>query len=65
MDHEASFFTPEQLADHLGVPLNTVYTWRYRRTGPRGIKIGKHVRYRRSDVEAWLDEHADRPLSAR
>ncbi len=57
--------TPERLltlpevADHLGVPLQTVYQWRSRGDGPRGIKVGRHVRVRRDDLEAWLREHAD------
>lgn len=48
---------PEALARRLGVPLATIYAWNYKGTGPKYIKIGKHVRYRRSDVEAWLVEH--------
>ena len=46
-----------QLAELLGVPARTIYTWRYRRTAPPGIRLGKHLRFRRSDVEAWIDEH--------
>jgi excisionase family DNA binding protein len=49
----------QQLADYLGVPLASVYRWRYEGTGPRGIKVGKHVRYRRRDVEAWLETRTD------
>ena len=51
--------SPQQLADYLGVPLATVYRWRCEGTGPRGIKVGKHVRYRQRDVEAWLDTRSD------
>ena len=51
--------SPQQLADYLGVPLATVYRWRCAGTGPRGIKVGKHVRYRQRDVEAWLDTRSD------
>lgn len=46
---------PEWLAEHLGIPLATVYAMNHRGTGPRRIKVGKHVRYRRSDVDAWLE----------
>lgn len=49
---------PQQLADFLGVPLATVYAWRYRGDGPRASKIGRHVRFRRSDVDQWLDDCA-------
>jgi excisionase family DNA binding protein len=54
-----ALLSPQQLADYLGVPLASVYRWRYEGTGPRGIKVGKHVRYRRRDVEAWLETRTD------
>jgi excisionase family DNA binding protein len=49
----------EALALELGVPVRTVYAWRTAGTGPRGHKIGKHVRFRREDVEQWLTSRAD------
>ena len=58
------FVTTEELAEELGVPVRTVYAWRHRGLGPRGYKIGKHVRFRRSDVEEWLERQADQPHSA-
>lgn len=47
--------TAEELAGHLSVPLGTVYAWRYRSQGPKAIKVGRHLRYRWAEVEAWLD----------
>jgi excisionase family DNA binding protein len=55
----AEWISPEQLAAELGIPIKTVYQWRYLRTGPRGHRIGRHVRYRRRDIEAWLATQAD------
>ncbi len=52
--------TLPEVADYIGVPLHTLYGWRSRSAGPRGIKVGKHVRVRRGDLETWLDAHADR-----
>lgn len=46
--------SPQDLADHLGVPVKTTYEWTYRGTGPKAIKVGRHVRYRWSDIETWL-----------
>jgi excisionase family DNA binding protein len=43
-----------QLADYLDVPAATVYRWNYLGTAPQRIVVGRHVRYRRSDVERWL-----------
>ena len=51
--------TVEDLAELVGVPPRTVYTWRQEKTGPRGIRVGKHLRFRLADVEAWLEKRAD------
>ncbi len=45
--------TISELAEREGVPVNMVYRWNSRGEGPRYLKIGKHVRYRFSDVIAW------------
>lgn len=50
--------TTEELAETLRVPKYTVDYWRSRGIGPRGIKVGKRVLYRWTDVEAWLDRKA-------
>lgn len=47
--------TAEEIADYLGVPLGTVYQWSSRGGGPRLIKVGRHLRARWSDIEAYLD----------
>jgi predicted DNA-binding transcriptional regulator AlpA len=48
----------QEVSTYLGVPAATLHAWRYRKTGPRGSKVGRHVRYRWEDVERWLDEQA-------
>lgn len=50
---------PRDIAAWLDVPLQTVYAWRHRGEGPPGLKVGRHVRYRRKDVEAWLESQRD------
>jgi excisionase family DNA binding protein len=47
--------SPSELAGYLGVPVKTIYQWHHRGSGPRYLKVGRHVRYRRSDVELWLE----------
>lgn len=44
----------EDLAGELDIPKRTLDDWRYRRVGPPFVKVGTLVRYRRSDVDAWL-----------
>ncbi|MGI9085612.1 MAG: helix-turn-helix transcriptional regulator [Aeromicrobium sp.] len=48
---------PEWLADYLGIPLASVYQMNSKGSGPRRIKVGRHVRYRKVDVDSWLDQH--------
>ena len=51
----------QELADYLGVPVATLYQWRTKRYGPVGLRIGKHIRYRRVDVERWLASLSEGP----
>ena len=44
----------QELAAYLDIPVKTIYAWRYHGEGPRGFRIGRHVRFRWHDVEAWL-----------
>ncbi|GGO56722.1 hypothetical protein GCM10012287_50950 [Streptomyces daqingensis] len=48
------YLTPLDLADLLCVPVETVYQWRRKRTGPRGFRVGRHVRYDPEDVQTWV-----------
>jgi excisionase family DNA binding protein len=45
----------QELADYLGIPLQTLYVWAARGTGPDRIRVGRYTRYRLSAVNAWLD----------
>jgi excisionase family DNA binding protein len=50
--------TVEAVAEYLGVPVATVYAWNSRGLSPKRYRVGKYVRYRRTDVEAWIDQQA-------
>lgn len=52
--HKPGLLTPEQLSEFLGIPVGTIYQWRYTGTGPVALKVGRHLRYRPEDVETWL-----------
>lgn len=45
--------SPAELAERYELPLETIYSWQKNRTGPPFLKIGRHVRYRLTDVIAW------------
>jgi excisionase family DNA binding protein len=51
--HGESHLTVEDLANREGVPLQTIYRWNREGDGPPRMRIGRHVRYRLSDVVAW------------
>ena len=55
--HDAGeeLFTLTDVAQLLRVPPATLRYWRHLGTGPRSFRIGRHVRYHRADVEAWID----------
>lgn len=52
--HDDRLLSVDELADYLEVPVKTIYTWRHRNTGPRGFRVGKHLRFRWSDVQTWV-----------
>lgn len=65
----------EDLIDSAGMtelfPGTTEQTWaglRHKGTGPRYIKVLRRAFYRKSDIEAWLNENkferTDKPVSA-
>jgi excisionase family DNA binding protein len=57
VDLEDRLLWPEQVAEMLGLPIGTLANWRYQGRGPAFVKVGRHVRYRRSDVLGWIEEH--------
>lgn len=52
----------DELAEYLGVPVRTVYDWRTTGHGPRGIRIGRHLKYSVPDVVAWMKERREATL---
>ena len=46
--------TENDVADLLNLSVRTLQQWRVSGVGPRFIKIGRAVRYRRPDIDAWV-----------
>jgi excisionase family DNA binding protein len=57
-DFSNRLLSTEEVARILVVPVTTLYCWRYKGTGPNAFRVGKHLRYRLSDVVAWLENQA-------
>ncbi|WP_335978906.1 helix-turn-helix transcriptional regulator [Streptomyces sp. CA2R106] len=52
------YLTPEDIASLFSVPIQTVYAWRKRHTGPPAFRIGRHLRYDPTTVHAWARTRA-------
>ncbi len=52
-DPEHTFWSPQELAHNLGVPLSRVSGWRKNGGGPQFQKWGKTVVYQVSKVDEW------------
>ncbi|MEU3241321.1 MULTISPECIES: helix-turn-helix domain-containing protein [Streptomyces] len=49
------YLTPEDLVVMFRLPsVETVYQWRRKGTGPRGFRVGRHLRYDPADVQSWV-----------
>jgi excisionase family DNA binding protein len=46
--------TLSELAAVLTVSVQTLYDLRSKGRGPRGFRVGRELRFRRSEVDAWL-----------
>lgn len=52
-DPDQKFSRPEA-ASYLGISVRTLEGWAVRGGGPRMLKLGSRVVYRRRDLDAWL-----------
>jgi len=59
MQHLEPLIDVQQLADYLDVPVKTLYAWRYRGEGPPAFRVGRHLRYRLSDIQRWIQQRID------
>jgi len=51
-----------EAAQYLGLSVFTLRAWRSQRRGPVFVRLGRAVRYRPDDLEAFLNEAAVEPL---
>lgn len=48
------WLSPADAATYCGIPEKTLEQYRSQGTGPAYSKVGRHVRYRRCDIDLWL-----------
>jgi excisionase family DNA binding protein len=47
-------YSIRELAEQLHVSCQTLYDLRSQGRGPTGFRVGRNLRFRRSEVDAWL-----------
>jgi predicted DNA-binding transcriptional regulator AlpA len=48
------YLTPDEVSDLLSIPVQTLYQWRRKRTGPPAFRIGRHLRYDPAKLRLWI-----------
>jgi predicted DNA-binding transcriptional regulator AlpA len=56
---DEKWLSRRELADRYGLPITTLAQWASKGTGPRYARMGRHVRYRLSDVIDWETDRFD------
>lgn len=54
-DGTDNLLSPQQAAERLGVSTSTLDAWRVKRINLDFVKVGKLVRYKASDIQAFID----------
>jgi predicted DNA-binding transcriptional regulator AlpA len=57
--------TLKEVATQLRVPEATLRYWRNQGKGPRGFRLGRSVRYWRTEVALWVEEQSRNPQAGR
>lgn len=47
---------PADVSAILKIPVATLYSWRHFGRGPDAYRIGRYLRYRRADLDRWLEQ---------
>jgi hypothetical protein len=66
----ATLLDEVRAASHIGghaspISIRTLQRWRVERRGPTFIKVGRMVRYRKSDLDAFIEERTCRTTGAK
>ncbi len=52
---ESQYMSPREVSVVLDIPESTLANWRHRSVGPPYVKIAGLVRYRRAQVQEYMD----------
>ncbi|MDH3667872.1 MAG: helix-turn-helix domain-containing protein [Paracoccaceae bacterium] len=57
MDEKYKLIKPDAAADRIGLSASTLAKLRMKRAGPPWVALGRSVRYRVADLDAWVEAH--------
>lgn len=55
LPRQPEMLTEKQVAEYLNMSVSLLRKWRMFRKGPNFVRIGRAVRYKRCDIEMWMD----------
>jgi excisionase family DNA binding protein len=58
---DRALLTTRQVAEYLVVPISTIHRWQYVGTGPPAIRVGRHLRFDRADLDDWIERQKTSP----
>jgi excisionase family DNA binding protein len=61
---EKAMFNSREASAYLGCSESVMRLWRSQGQGPRYFRAGKLIRYRRADLDAWIEARLCDPESA-
>jgi predicted DNA-binding transcriptional regulator AlpA len=66
MNEPVNTLTPKRAASYLGVSEAALRLWRSEDRGPRFFRAGERlIRYRRTDLDLWIEARLSRPAGAK
>jgi excisionase family DNA binding protein len=63
-DSTTDRMTEDEAAAYLDLRPTTLASWRNKNVGPAYLKVGRLIRYRQADLDAWLNSRLVTPPSA-
>jgi excisionase family DNA binding protein len=58
-EEEERLLSEKEVARYLNLSLRTIQRWRAEGTGPPVLYAGRYPRYRKADVDAWLQRERE------
>ena len=57
-------YLPKEAAGYLHTPVTTLQWWRHLSRGPKYVKIGRRIFYRKADLDAFIAAAVHTPIAA-